>query len=119
MNGYNGNDNASKKMKVMKFKPGSLSEEELIKLSQDIKENLVFGTWNMKDSNEDLFIVFPMLRFVKSEELGDIGHFYGYYRDAAPRSCNGLPIFLYFYFINHEDALRLKKIFNENEPEEK
>ena len=85
-----------------------METKELKQLSMDIIDNKVFGTWNLKDPERELPMVFMVSIFFKEEQLKEmkekeVVHLYEYYDKAGPRSVNGLPCFFSCYNINKND----------------
>ena len=66
----------------------------LRELALDIVEGKVFGSWQLRNPEKELSMVFMVLFFAKKEDLpSDIGAVYEYIDRASKQSINGMPIF--------------------------
>ena len=85
-----------------------METKELKQLAMDIIDNKVFGTWNLKDPEKELPMVFMIYLFFDEKDRKEmikqeIVHFYEYYNKACPMSVNGMPTFLSCRNINKND----------------
>ncbi|MFN5249916.1 MAG: hypothetical protein ACK5DE_02630 [Bacteroidota bacterium] len=66
----------------------------LRELALDIVEGKVFGSWQLRNPERELSMVFMVLLFAKKEDLPtDIGAVYEYLHHASKQCINGMPIF--------------------------
>lgn len=89
-------------------------DAELRRLALDIADNQVFGSWNIRNPERELTMVFMALLFVKAEDMPtDIGAIYEYYKDAGPVGFNGYPIFHSCRLLNMHDTDVVQKYVDE------
>jgi hypothetical protein len=73
-------------------------------LALDIVEGKVFGSWEIRNPNTDLKLVFMVLLFCKNEDIPkDIGAIYEYMDRAGPRAINGMPTFFSCRFLTQAE----------------
>jgi len=86
----------------------SLDKEEINALVMDIIENRVFTDRHLGPNADPMmcFMGLALLNEVQCKAIRENppGMVYAYYKDQAPRSCNGNPIFFSFCLISKEDA---------------
>lgn len=69
-------------------------------LALDIVEGKVFGSWQLRNPEKELSMVFMVLLFAKKEDIpSDIGAVYEYMDCAGTGSINGNPVFYSCRFI--------------------
>lgn len=95
------------------------SNREIRELAAGIHAGSIFGSWMIRPADM-IPNVFMCLRFMddiqtKMMQRDDIVHVYGYIKDAAPRSINGMPIFYSMYMLNIEDVNRVKEALKQLE----
>lgn len=85
----------------------SRSEEEISQLAKDIVANLVFTSDHVRRPNDLKLVFMPVILGAFSdmteEAKKDIGMLYEYYKEASPRSVNGMPIFFSVRILNVKD----------------
>lgn len=87
-------------------KKDGISKEELLKVAQGIKNNLIFTDRHIQ-RDSDISMVFMVLLFMEKKaikQLKDAGCIYEYYAKAGPRSVNGMPMFTSCHILNKKDA---------------
>lgn len=91
------------------------TDAEVRKLAMGIHGGQVFVSWQLHEHEMNLLsMVFMPLSMMSELDMAgikrdNVRHFYGYMKDAAPRSINGLPMFFSFYTLDAEDAQRIVK----------
>lgn len=102
-----------KKRNGDEVKYGSMANEEIKKLAEDMYKGLIFTDRNIQ-SNEEIQTVFMPLALMGEELVGKLrknppGMIYEYLSEAGPMSINGMPMFLSFKMVSIDDA---KKVFD-------
>jgi hypothetical protein len=70
----------------------------------DIAEGKVFGSWQIRNPNTELQLVFMVLVFCKKEQIPeDTGAIYEYMDSAGPTSINGMPTFFSCRFLTQAE----------------
>jgi hypothetical protein len=70
----------------------------------DIAEGKVFGSWQIRNPNTELQLVFLVLVFCKKEQIPeDTGAIYEYMDSAGPTSINGMPTFFSCRFLTQAE----------------
>jgi hypothetical protein len=73
-------------------------------LALDIAEGKVFGSWQIRNPNTELQLVFLVLVFCKKEQIPeDTGAIYEYMDSAGPTSINGMPTFFSCRFLTQAE----------------
>jgi hypothetical protein len=89
------------------------TDREIRELALGIRSGTVFGSWMIPEHQSELLAnVFMPLVFLndiqrKSLIRNKVTQFYGYLKDAAPRSINGMPMFFAMHMLDAEDCTRL------------
>lgn len=96
-----------------------IPEADLKKLALAYCNNTIFGSWQLPRP-EDITMSFPVLMFLEKEKIpSNLGAVYEYYKEAAPRSCNGYPIFFSCHFLSSNDYKKLLAFIIQFEKKEK
>lgn len=92
----------------------SLPDDDLKKLALDIFAGRVF-THRHVQRPSNITAVFMPLALLDHEQLAEFqenapGLIYEYLSEAAPRSCNGMPMFLSMKMLNQVDTFKVFQI---------
>lgn len=83
------------------------TDDELKELARDILTDRVFTDGHV-ENGYDCFTGFMLFcTSVKITNAGELGMIYEYYSKAAPRSCNGRPIFFSHNFLRKDQAVKV------------
>lgn len=89
------------------------SNTAIRELAMAILSGTAFGSWQVDDPSllGSVFMPLMMMDDIqrKSMKRDNIVHLYGFMKDAAPRSINGMPMFFGMHVLNAEDTERLNE----------
>ena len=85
-----------------------MSEDALKQVARDLLENRIFTSAHLREYDDPLtcFMVICLMPHERRAALLDLNadFYYANYEDAAPRSCNGMPIFFSCKVMTRTDA---------------
>jgi len=108
-----------KEIKTEKKSIPKKTELELKQIALDINKGLIYTDRHIPKSELEhgaLGSVFIPLLFIDQDTrdtLKDVGMIYEYLSEAGPRSCNGMPGFFSFHFLDKEDTLKVLTLVKE------